>query len=195
MRASKHFLTSFSVQVMLSSISASAKGIADHSVYSGSKGAVEAFARCLAVGESSILNFVPSAYMYRSFLRSSTDFGRKGVTVNAIAPGGIKTDMYVEAARKYIPNEASMTDQQIDEVMFSFPSVCSLPNASKLSLLMMRLHLACGHLVPSGSCWGARGRLPCGGFPVQSGWRVDEWAGARDWRWGCHVKEVRYELN
>ena len=45
-----------------------------------------------------------------------TDFGRKGITVNAIAPGGIKTDMYVEAARKYIPNEASMTDKQIDEV-------------------------------------------------------------------------------
>lgn len=36
--------------------------------------------------------------------------------------------MYVEAARKYIPNEASMTDQQIDEVC-PFPSV--LTNASK----------------------------------------------------------------
>lgn len=58
----------------------------------------------------------------------STDFGRKGITVNAIAPGGIKTDMYVDAARKYIPNEASMTDQQIDEVC-PFPSV--LANASK----------------------------------------------------------------
>lgn len=44
------------------------------------------------------------------------DFGSKGITVNAIAPGGIKTDMYIEAARKYIPNEASMTDTQIDEV-------------------------------------------------------------------------------
>lgn len=29
--------------------------------------------------------------------------------------------MYVEAARKYIPNEASMTDKQIDEV-------CCTPN-------------------------------------------------------------------
>lgn len=29
--------------------------------------------------------------------------------------------MYVEAARKYIPNEASMTDEQIDEV-------CCTPN-------------------------------------------------------------------
>ncbi|CAF9910405.1 Elsinochrome reductase 1 [Imshaugia aleurites] len=83
--------------VMLSSISASAKGVPNHSIYSGSKGAVEAFARCLAV-----------------------DFGSKGITVNAIAPGGIKTDMYIEAARKYIPNEASMTDTQIDELAASW---------------------------------------------------------------------------
>ena len=41
--------------VMLSSISASAKGVPNHSIYSGSKGAVEAFARCLAVGK-----FIPS---------------------------------------------------------------------------------------------------------------------------------------
>ncbi|KAL9576330.1 MAG: hypothetical protein Q9212_007192 [Teloschistes hypoglaucus] len=37
--------------IMLSSISASAKGVKDHSIYSGSQGAVDAFARCLAVGE------------------------------------------------------------------------------------------------------------------------------------------------
>ena len=36
--------------VMLSSISASARGVKNHAIYSGSKGAVEAFARCLAVG-------------------------------------------------------------------------------------------------------------------------------------------------
>ncbi|KAL2056161.1 hypothetical protein ABVK25_003804 [Lepraria finkii] len=83
--------------VLLSSISAQAKGVANHAVYSGSKGAVEAFARCLAV-----------------------DFGPKRISVNAIAPGGIKTDMYVEAARKYIPNEASMTDQQVDELAASW---------------------------------------------------------------------------
>ncbi|KAL6713696.1 hypothetical protein ACLMJK_009161 [Lecanora helva] len=82
--------------VMLSSMSASAHGVPRHAVYSGSKGAVEAFARCLAV-----------------------DFGHKGITVNAIAPGGIKTDMYIEAARLYVPNEASMTDAQIDEAIAS----------------------------------------------------------------------------
>ncbi|KAL9588530.1 MAG: hypothetical protein Q9203_002656 [Teloschistes exilis] len=79
--------------IMLSSISASAKGVKDHSIYSGSKGAVEAFARCLAV-----------------------DFGPKRITVNAIAPGGIKTDMWVEAARKYIPGSDNWSDEQVDEV-------------------------------------------------------------------------------
>ena len=38
--------------VMLSSLSAQAKGVPNHAVYSGSKAAVEAFARCLAVGMS-----------------------------------------------------------------------------------------------------------------------------------------------
>ena len=39
--------------VMLSSISASATSIPNHSVYSGSKGAIESFIRCFAVGEFS----------------------------------------------------------------------------------------------------------------------------------------------
>ena len=50
-QAYKH-LTEGGKLVMLSSISASAKGVKDHAVYSGSKNAVEAFARCLAVGTS-----------------------------------------------------------------------------------------------------------------------------------------------
>ena len=100
--------------VLLSSISAQAKGVANHAVYSGSKGAVEAFARCLAVGESDLCFFSESATGTNQCY--PLDFGPKRISVNAIAPGGIKTDMYVEAARKYIPNEASMTDQQVDEV-------------------------------------------------------------------------------
>ena len=129
------------MQVMLSSISASAKGVANHSIYSGSKGAVEAFARCLAVGES----LSPALNGCVSFLNVSADFGSKGITVNAIAPGGIKTDMYVEAARKYIPNEASMTDEQIDEVS---ASLCiSLQYGADDTC-----GLACGRLVPSQAC-------------------------------------------
>ena len=45
---------------MLSSISAQARGVANHAVYSGSKAAVEAFARCLAVGMS------PSCHVFFS---------------------------------------------------------------------------------------------------------------------------------
>ncbi len=44
--------------IMLSSISAQARGIANHAIYSGSKGAVEAFARCLAVGRYQSMFFV-----------------------------------------------------------------------------------------------------------------------------------------
>lgn len=43
------------------------------------------------------------------------DFGPRNITVNAIAPGGVKTDMYTEAAAKYIPGGESMTEEEIDE--------------------------------------------------------------------------------
>ena len=49
-QAYKH-LTPGGRLVMLSSISAQAKGVPKHALYSGSKCAVEAFARCLAVGK------------------------------------------------------------------------------------------------------------------------------------------------
>ncbi len=61
------------------------------------------------------------------------DFGPKNITVNCIAPGGIKTDMYgrffirncflvitffflktAEAAAKYIPGADKMSEEQID---------------------------------------------------------------------------------
>ena len=104
--------------VMLSSISASAKGVKNHALYSGSKNAVEAFARCLAVGESSSDLLIVSIYyifQMEDWL-PSPDFGPKRITINAIAPGGIKTDMWVEAARKYIPGGDAMTDEEVDKV-------------------------------------------------------------------------------
>lgn len=52
-QAYKH-LTAGGKLVMLSSISAQAKGVANHALYSGSKCAVEAFARCLAIGKLTI---------------------------------------------------------------------------------------------------------------------------------------------
>jgi NAD(P)-dependent dehydrogenase (short-subunit alcohol dehydrogenase family) len=46
-------------------------GVPDHALYAGSKAAVEGFTRSFA-----------------------SDCGHKSITVNAIAPGGVKTDMY-----------------------------------------------------------------------------------------------------
>jgi 3-oxoacyl-[acyl-carrier protein] reductase len=57
--------------ILMSSVAATMSGIPNHALYAGSKAAVEGFTR--------------------SF---STDCGHKGITVNAIAPGGVKTDMY-----------------------------------------------------------------------------------------------------
>jgi tetrahydroxynaphthalene reductase len=91
------YLTEGGRLVMLSSISAQAKTIKNHALYSGSKAAVEAFVRCLA-----------------------QDMGDKRITVNCLAPGGVKTDMYVEAARKYIPGAKEWTDEQVEKAVSSW---------------------------------------------------------------------------
>ncbi|OLN84420.1 Trihydroxynaphthalene reductase 2 [Colletotrichum chlorophyti] len=78
--------------ILMGSITGQAKGVPNHSVYSASKGAIETFVRCMAI-----------------------DFGDKKITVNAVAPGGIKTDMYSEVTRKYIPNGAGLDDEAVDE--------------------------------------------------------------------------------
>lgn len=44
------------------------------------------------------------------------DCGDKKITVNAVAPGAIKTDMYSAVAREYIPGGENFTDEQVDEV-------------------------------------------------------------------------------
>lgn len=45
------------------------------------------------------------------------DFAPRGITVNAIAPGGVVTDMYVEAAAKYLPGGDKMSKEEIDEAV------------------------------------------------------------------------------
>lgn len=42
------------------------------------------------------------------------DFGKKQITVNCIAPGGVKTDMYTEAAANYIPGGNLLSEAEID---------------------------------------------------------------------------------
>ncbi|KAL9004646.1 MAG: hypothetical protein Q9188_002537 [Gyalolechia gomerana] len=66
--------------VLMSSIAAGLLGVADHSLYSGSKSAVNGITKSFA-----------------------TDFGRRGMTCNAIAPGGVKSDMFTQVAWRYIP--------------------------------------------------------------------------------------------
>ncbi|CAI7589116.1 unnamed protein product [Penicillium manginii] len=52
-----------------------------HSLYSGSKGAIDSFVRIL-----------------------SKDCGERKITVNAVAPGGTVTDMFHDVSQYYIPN-------------------------------------------------------------------------------------------
>ncbi|KAL3430654.1 Versicolorin reductase [Aspergillus tetrazonus] len=78
--------------ILTSSNTASVKGVPRHAVYSGSKGAIDTFVRCLAI-----------------------DCGDKKITVNAVAPGAIKTDMFLSVSREYIPNGENFTDEQVDE--------------------------------------------------------------------------------
>ncbi|KAI0196977.1 1,3,6,8-Tetrahydroxynaphthalene reductase in complex with Nadph and Pyroquilon [Astrocystis sublimbata] len=66
--------------ILTSSIAAQMAGIPNHALYAGSKAAVEGFTRAFAV-----------------------DCGRKRITCNAIAPGGIQTDMFDENSWHYVP--------------------------------------------------------------------------------------------
>ncbi|KAI9873246.1 MAG: Arp2/3 complex subunit, actin nucleation center [Pleopsidium flavum] len=66
--------------ILMSSVAANMSGVPNHALYAGSKAAVEGFTRSFA-----------------------TECGHKAITVNAIAPGGIKTHMFTENAWHYVP--------------------------------------------------------------------------------------------
>lgn len=79
--------------ILTSSVAATLSGIPNHALYAGSKAAVEGFTRAFAV-----------------------DCGHKGITVNAIAPGGVKTDMYDENSWHYVPGGyKGMSQEVIDQ--------------------------------------------------------------------------------
>lgn len=59
--------------ILMSSIAAGLLGVKDHALYNASKMAVIGFIKAFA-----------------------TDFGKRGVTVNGVAPGGIKSDMFTQ---------------------------------------------------------------------------------------------------
>ncbi|KAI0473237.1 tetrahydroxynaphthalene reductase [Xylariaceae sp. FL0804] len=87
--------------VLTSSIAAQMTGIPNHALYAGSKAAVEGFTRSFAV-----------------------DCGRKRITCNAIAPGGIQTDMFDENAWHYVPG--GHKGMSIDTIKQGLRKMCPL---------------------------------------------------------------------
>ncbi|MCJ1478060.1 Arp2/3 complex subunit, actin nucleation center [Lambiella insularis] len=80
--------------VLMSSIAAGI-GVPGHSLYAGSKSAVEGFTRCFAA-----------------------DFGSKGCTVNAIAPAGVKSDMWSQNSWRYAPGcDKTSSIEQVEEAL------------------------------------------------------------------------------
>ncbi|KAH0843696.1 hypothetical protein AYO21_11887 [Fonsecaea monophora] len=77
--------------IFMSSIAARL-GVPNHALYAGSKSAVEGFARSFAA-----------------------DGGPRRITANAIAPGGIKTDMFAQNAWHYSPGATKDTPIEVIE--------------------------------------------------------------------------------
>ncbi|PNS18951.1 3-oxoacyl [Sphaceloma murrayae] len=82
--------------VLMSSIAAGLLGVKDHALYSASKMAV--------IG------------MIKAF---ATDFGVRGITVNGVAPGGIKSDMFSQNAWHYIPGGTPDLGKDVIEGMMA----------------------------------------------------------------------------
>ena len=81
--------------VLMSSIAAGLIGVRDHALYSGSKSAVNGITKSFA-----------------------TDFGKRGMTCNAIAPGGVKSDMFTQVAWRYIPGaDGTWSGEAIETAM------------------------------------------------------------------------------
>jgi len=87
--------------IMMSSIAAGLMGVKDHALYNASKMAVIGMVKAFA-----------------------TDFGKRGITVNGVAPGGIKSDMFTENAWHYIPGAGP--DFPIDKIYTMMSDNCPL---------------------------------------------------------------------
>lgn len=83
--------------ILMSSIAAGLLGVKHHALYNASKMAV--------IG------------LIKSF---ATDFGAKGITVNGIAPGGIRSDMFYQNAWHYIPGGTpELPREHVEKLMAS----------------------------------------------------------------------------
>lgn len=75
--------------ILMSSNTAKELTVPKHSVYAGSKGAIDSFVRVF-----------------------SKDCGDKRITVNAVAPGGTVTDMFNDVSQHYIPGGEKYTAEE-----------------------------------------------------------------------------------
>jgi 3-oxoacyl-[acyl-carrier protein] reductase len=81
--------------ILMTSIAAGLLGVKHHALYNSSKMAVIGMVKAFA-----------------------TDFGVKGITVNGVAPGGIKSDMFTQNAWHYIPGGTpDMPKETIEKLM------------------------------------------------------------------------------
>lgn len=81
--------------ILMTSIAAGLMGVKNHALYNASKMAVIGMVKAFA-----------------------TDFGAKGITVNGVAPGGIKSDMFTQNAWHYIPGGTpDIPGAQIEKMM------------------------------------------------------------------------------
>lgn len=49
--------------------------------------------------------------------RLAFDFGPRNITINTITPGGVKADIYKEAAAKYIPGSEAISELEINGIL------------------------------------------------------------------------------
>ncbi|TVY82992.1 Short chain dehydrogenase mdpC [Lachnellula suecica] len=87
--------------ILMSSVAATMSGVPNHALYAGSKAAVEGFTRSFA-----------------------KDCGHKRITVNAIAPGGVKSDMFQQNAWHYSPG--GMPGMDLQKIEAGLASLCPL---------------------------------------------------------------------
>jgi 3-oxoacyl-[acyl-carrier protein] reductase len=87
--------------ILMSSVAANLRGLAGHAIYSASKAAVEA--------------------MVRSF---PSDFAPKKVTCNAVAPGGVASDMSIANAWRYAPG--GTPDMPLEKIHAGLAGICPL---------------------------------------------------------------------
>ncbi|KAK2129036.1 hypothetical protein NOF04DRAFT_1343946 [Fusarium oxysporum II5] len=115
--------------ILISSISA-VWGVPRHALYSASKAAVHGMVKCLA-----------------------WDFGSRGITVNCIAPGGVKTDMYAEAAAKYLKGGDKMSIEEVDGEISEIRVIAMLASPEAQWITGQTIHASGGaHMGYTGRC-------------------------------------------